>query len=168
MTKNTPSGAKKQRESTEPESRQTAKMFHLLLLLLVQQLRDSFTMVFVQNSSIFHWAVHQPIAFFQVWSHTRRFEPLTEEPDSGPASVETSGILFAQRGSGNVKRSANSVKIWNFELYGGLEGHSASGSGSGPGRVRSGSGSGPERVRVGSGAGPDRVRGGSVRLFLCT
>ena len=42
-------------------------------------LRDSFTMVLAQNSSIFHWAVHQPIAFFQVWSHTRRFEPLTEE-----------------------------------------------------------------------------------------
>ena len=42
-------------------------------------LRDSFTMVFAQNSSIFHWAVHQPIAFFQVWSHTRRFELLTEE-----------------------------------------------------------------------------------------
>ena len=26
-------------------------------------LHDSFTMVFAQNSSIFHWAVHQPIAF---------------------------------------------------------------------------------------------------------
>jgi len=36
-------------------------------------------MVFAQNSSIFHWAVRQPITFFQVWSHTRRFEPLTEE-----------------------------------------------------------------------------------------
>ena len=42
-------------------------------------LRDSFTMVFAQNSSIFHWAVHRLIAFFQVWSHTRRFERLTEE-----------------------------------------------------------------------------------------
>ena len=42
-------------------------------------LRESFTMVFAQKSSIFHWAVHQPIAFFQVWSHTRRFEPLAEE-----------------------------------------------------------------------------------------
>jgi len=40
---------------------------------------DSFMMVFAQNSSIFYWAVHQPIAFFQVWSHTRRFKPLTEE-----------------------------------------------------------------------------------------
>ena len=39
-------------------------------------LRNSFTMVFAQNSSIFHWAVHQPFAFFKVWSHTRRFEPL--------------------------------------------------------------------------------------------
>ena len=42
-------------------------------------LLDSFKMVFAQNSSIFHWVVHQPIAFFQVWSHTRRFEPFTEE-----------------------------------------------------------------------------------------
>jgi len=30
MTKNTPSGAKKHRESTEPESHQTAKMFFFL------------------------------------------------------------------------------------------------------------------------------------------
>ena len=42
-------------------------------------LRDSFMMVFTQNSRIFHWALHQPIVFFQVWSHTRQFEPLTEE-----------------------------------------------------------------------------------------
>ena len=42
-------------------------------------LRESFTMVFAQNSSIFHWAVHQPIAFIQIWSRARRFEPLTEE-----------------------------------------------------------------------------------------
>jgi len=48
MTKNTPSGTKKHRES-EPESRQT------------------FMMVFTQNSSIFHRVVHQPI---QVWSNT--------------------------------------------------------------------------------------------------
>ena len=46
-------------------------------------LRDSFTMVFAQNSNIFHKAVHQPIAFFQVWSLTRRFEPLTEELSEG-------------------------------------------------------------------------------------
>ena len=42
-------------------------------------LHYSSTMVFAQNSSIFHWAVHQPIAFLQVWSHMRRFEPLTDE-----------------------------------------------------------------------------------------
>ena len=35
MTKNTPSGAKKHRESTKPESHQTAKMFFFLLLLLL-------------------------------------------------------------------------------------------------------------------------------------
>ena len=33
LTKNTPSGAKKHREGTEPESHQTAKMFFFLLLL---------------------------------------------------------------------------------------------------------------------------------------
>jgi len=44
-------------------------------------------------------------------------------------------------------------------IYGGLEGHSASGSGAGPGRVRVASGAGPGRV----GAGPGWVRGGSVR-----
>ena len=35
MTKNTPSGAKNNREGTEPESHQTAKMFFFLLLLLL-------------------------------------------------------------------------------------------------------------------------------------
>jgi len=37
MTNTTPSGAKKHRESTEPESHQTAKMFFFLLLLLLTQ-----------------------------------------------------------------------------------------------------------------------------------
>ena len=89
MTNNTPSGTKKHHESTEPESHETAKMFFFLSFFFfffffffrraTSNLRDSFTMVFAQNSSIFRWAVHQPIAFFQVWSHTRWFEPLTEE-----------------------------------------------------------------------------------------
>jgi len=35
MMNSTPSGTKKHRESTEPESRQTAKMFFFLLLLLL-------------------------------------------------------------------------------------------------------------------------------------
>ena len=83
MTNNTPSGAKKHRESTEPESRQTPKMFFLFFIFFFRRassnLLYAFTMVFAQNSSIFHWAVHQPIAFLHVRSHTRRFEPLTEE-----------------------------------------------------------------------------------------
>jgi len=54
MTKNTPSGAKMHRESSEPESHQTAKMFFLLLQMASSNLRESFTMVFAQNSSIFH------------------------------------------------------------------------------------------------------------------
>ena len=56
------------------------KCFSFLLFFwrASSKLHDSFAMVFAQNS-IFHWVVHQPIAFFQVWSHTRRFEPLTEE-----------------------------------------------------------------------------------------
>jgi len=36
-------------------------------------------MVFAQNSSILHWAVHQPIAFSQLWSLTRWFVLVTEE-----------------------------------------------------------------------------------------
>ena len=43
------------------------------------QICMTFTMVFTQNSSVFHWAVHQPIAFIQVWSLTRWFEPLTKQ-----------------------------------------------------------------------------------------
>jgi len=51
---------KKDRESTEPESHQTAKMFFFLsfvfFFFLLRQassnLRDSFMMVFAQNSSI--------------------------------------------------------------------------------------------------------------------
>jgi len=35
-------------------------------------------MVFAQNSSILHWAVHQSITFSQLWSLTRQFEPVTE------------------------------------------------------------------------------------------
>ena len=64
MTKNTPSGTKKHHGSTEPESRQTAKMLLLLLFfffffffIIIRQassnLRDSFAMLFAQNSSIF-------------------------------------------------------------------------------------------------------------------
>ena len=84
MMNNTPSGAKMNRESTKPESRQMAKMFSFFFFFVFfrwasSNLHDSFYDDFAQNSSIFHWAVHQPIAFFQVWSHTRRFEPLTEE-----------------------------------------------------------------------------------------
>jgi len=38
------------------------------------------TMAFAQNSSILHWAVHQPITFSHLWSPTKRhFEPVTEE-----------------------------------------------------------------------------------------
>ena len=43
------------------------------------KLCDSFTMISPQNSSILHWAVHQPIAFLQLWSLTRHFKLVTEE-----------------------------------------------------------------------------------------
>ena len=58
MTNNTPSDAKKHREITELESYRTTKIFSFFF---------------------FHWAVHQAIRFFQVWSPTRRFKLLTEE-----------------------------------------------------------------------------------------
>ena len=73
MTNSTPSGAKMHRESTEPKSRQ------VFFRQANSNLCDSLTMVYAPNNSIFHWAVHQPIAFFQVWSHTRQFKPLTED-----------------------------------------------------------------------------------------
>ena len=40
---------------------------------------DSFMMVYAQHSSIFHWAVHQPITFFPCLKSQRWFKPLTEE-----------------------------------------------------------------------------------------
>ena len=67
MTNNTPSGAKKHCESTEfePKSRQTAKMFSFFFFFFFRRassnLCDSLTMIFSHN--IFHWPVHQPIAF---------------------------------------------------------------------------------------------------------
>jgi len=58
VTKNTPSGAKKHREGTEPESHQTAFLFFFFFFFFFGQAssnsRGSFTMIFAQNSSIFH------------------------------------------------------------------------------------------------------------------
>jgi len=57
MTNNTSSGTKKHRESTEPESHQTVKMFSFFFFFFSRassNLHDSFMMVFAQNSSIFH------------------------------------------------------------------------------------------------------------------
>ena len=53
-------------ESTEPESRQKAKMFFFFFFFkrAGSKFCDSFMIVFTQNSSILHWAVHQPIAFY--------------------------------------------------------------------------------------------------------
>ena len=55
MTNNTPSGAKKHRKSTEPRSRQTAKMFFFFFFFFffrrASSNRESFTMVFAQNST---------------------------------------------------------------------------------------------------------------------
>ena len=73
MMNSTPSGTKMHRESTEPKSRQ------VFFRQANSNLCDSLTMVYAPNNSIFHWAVHQPIAFFQVWSPTRQIKPLTED-----------------------------------------------------------------------------------------
>ena len=43
------------------------------------KLRDSFTMVFAQNSSILHWAVYQPIIFPQPWNLTRHFKVVNDK-----------------------------------------------------------------------------------------
>jgi len=83
MTNNTPISAKQHRESTEPESRQTANFFSFLFFLVFRRassnLLDSFTMVSAQNSSVSTEQCTSPLLFLQVWSLTRRFEPLTEE-----------------------------------------------------------------------------------------
>ena len=69
MTNNTPSGARKHRESTRPGTRKTGEMFFFLLLLSFFRrassvLSESLTMILARNNSILHWAVHCPIAFF--------------------------------------------------------------------------------------------------------
>jgi len=43
------------------------------------KLHDSFTIVFTQNSSILHRAVHQLVTYSQLWSLTRWFELVTEQ-----------------------------------------------------------------------------------------
>jgi len=63
---NTPSGAEKYRKSIEIESRQIAKMFTFFFRQASSNLCDSLTMVFAQDSSIFHQAVNQPIALLQI------------------------------------------------------------------------------------------------------
>ena len=72
MTNNMLTSAKKHRESTKPQSRQRAMFF--FFRWANSKLRDSFLTVFTQNSSISYWAVNQPIAFSQLWSHTRWFK----------------------------------------------------------------------------------------------
>ena len=101
MMNNTHSGAIKHRESTEPESHQTTKMFFFLLPLFFRRassnLHDSFTMVFAQNSSIFHWAVHQPIAF-------SRFEDARGDSNR---SLKNYGFLYDAIFSSRVRMHPN-------------------------------------------------------------
>jgi len=75
--KNTPSGAKMHRESTEPESRQTAKFLSSSdgLVQICVLFHDGFRTK-QQHFSLSRAPAHR---FFQVWSHTRPFKPLTEE-----------------------------------------------------------------------------------------
>ena len=84
MMNNTPSGLKMHRESTEPESCQMAIMFFFSFFFFffrwaTSKLRDSFTIIFVPNSSILLWAVHQHITSSHLWNLTRQFKPVTEE-----------------------------------------------------------------------------------------
>jgi len=58
MMNNMPTGMKKHRKSTKPESHQMAKIiiifFFFFFRLDSSKLRDSFKIVFAQNSSILH------------------------------------------------------------------------------------------------------------------
>ena len=60
---NTPSGAKKHRESTKPESHLKAKCFSFFFLFRLASSMLYARSFFCANSSILHWAVHQLIAF---------------------------------------------------------------------------------------------------------
>jgi len=77
MTNKTPNGARKHHESTQPNSSKTAKLFFFFLFLSFFRqassvLRQPLALVYARNSSIFYGAVHDPIAFSQLQSLTRR------------------------------------------------------------------------------------------------
>ena len=69
ITNKTPNGARKHRESTQPNSGKTAKLFFFLLLSFFRRassvLRQLLALVYARNSRIFYGAVHDPIAFSQ-------------------------------------------------------------------------------------------------------
>jgi len=73
MANKTPSGARKHREGTKPGTWKTGEMFFFLSSFFFFRrassvLPESLTMVLARNSSILHWAVHCPIAFFTTLS----------------------------------------------------------------------------------------------------
>ena len=76
MTNKTPNGARKHRKSTQPNSSKTGQMFFFLLLSFFRRassmLRQPLALVYARNSSILYRAVHEPIAFSQLQSLTRR------------------------------------------------------------------------------------------------
>ena len=80
MTNNMPSGAK---SIVKHQTRKLSDGQNVFLPFLFRQasskLLDFFMMVFAWNCSILHWAVHQPIAFSQLWSLMRHFELVAEE-----------------------------------------------------------------------------------------
>ena len=76
MSNKTPRGSKEHHESTNPGSCWTAKAGFFLILPsdgLVHKVRDSLGMpVLTQNSSILHWALHDPRHFSESkgsWKH---------------------------------------------------------------------------------------------------
>jgi len=71
MINNTSSGAKKHCKSTKPESCQTAKMFLSLFFFFFfrrasSKLRDSFRVVYTQNSSILYCMSSAPVHHFVI------------------------------------------------------------------------------------------------------
>ena len=75
MTNNMPSGAKSIAKLPSQNDFLSSSSSSDKLVQIAWLFHDGFRI----KQQHFHWAVHQPITFFQVWSHTRRFELLTKE-----------------------------------------------------------------------------------------
>ena len=96
MTKNTPSGAKKHRESTESESHQTAKMFFFFFRRASSNLRD------------LRWFLHKTAAFFtEQCTSPSLFTRLEVTQGHSNCSLKNYGFLYDAIFSSRVRMRTN-------------------------------------------------------------